>query len=289
MNTKLETTNDYQERINKIMVFIQNNLDEPLLLDDLAKIACFSKFHIHKIFHAYTGETLHNYVRRLKLERAVSSLRNTDRSITDIAMGSGYDTPASFAKAFKQLFDYSPTECRQAAHEEREPDERYNRKITTETEDRITMIKPIRIETIKPIRVLFLRGLGSYFETPEIVFPKLTEYARKHGLITATSKLYGIAHDCPEITAEEKIRFDACISVDNNVKADGEFGIQNIPGGKYAIFEHKGIRDKVGETLDKIIKSWLPQSNYQLREVPLVFEYPDLEFVIRGKKVRMEN
>jgi len=236
MEHKPITVKDYQERINRILVYIQEHLDEPILLEDLAKVACFSPFHIHRIFHSYTGETLHSYIQRIKLARAASTLRNTQKSISVIALDAGYDTPAAFTRAFKQQYEQTPTECRKRGIVGRDPDPRYIRKETIMNQEDIIM-KPIKITTIEPIHVLFLRGSGPYFKTPTIVWPKLEEYGRAKGIITKNTKRYGMSHDCPEVTPEEKLRYDACIGVDKTVKPDGEFGIQDIPGGKYAVFE----------------------------------------------------
>ena len=58
------TKKDYQERVNKILTYIHNNLDKEVKLNDLANIASFSTFHIHRIFSAYVGESLRSYIRR---------------------------------------------------------------------------------------------------------------------------------------------------------------------------------------------------------------------------------
>jgi len=49
------TAESYQERILRVLVHIQARLDEPLELDELARVACFSPFHFHRVFRALTG------------------------------------------------------------------------------------------------------------------------------------------------------------------------------------------------------------------------------------------
>jgi AraC family transcriptional regulator len=58
------------------------------------------------------GESVHAYVRRLRLERAALMPRHGGDSITDIALKSGYDDPASFTKAFTRMFETSPRSFR---------------------------------------------------------------------------------------------------------------------------------------------------------------------------------
>lgn len=76
MHPKHKTTwNDYKARILRVLTHIHEHLDEELDLEELARVACFSSFHFHRIFAAMTGETIADHVRRLRLERAAIELR----------------------------------------------------------------------------------------------------------------------------------------------------------------------------------------------------------------------
>jgi len=83
---KLKTTwNDHKGRILRVLTHIQEHLDEPLDLEALARVACFSSFHFHRIFAAMTGETLADHVRRLRLERAAMELRSSAKQVIHLA------------------------------------------------------------------------------------------------------------------------------------------------------------------------------------------------------------
>jgi AraC family transcriptional regulator len=58
---------DYRQRINRVIDYIESHLDENLTLETLAYIACFSKFHFHRIFQSVTGERLSECIQRLRL------------------------------------------------------------------------------------------------------------------------------------------------------------------------------------------------------------------------------
>ena len=64
------TTNDlnYRQRILRVQMHIQDNLDADLSLDRLARIAHFSPYHFHRVFRGVVDEGVHEYVRRLRLE-----------------------------------------------------------------------------------------------------------------------------------------------------------------------------------------------------------------------------
>ena len=94
-----DTQSDYRERILRVMVYIQNHLDDPLSLEDLAKVACFSPYHFHRIFRGVVGESVKEHVRRLRLERAAFRLTSSSRSVIEIALDAGYDTHESFTRS----------------------------------------------------------------------------------------------------------------------------------------------------------------------------------------------
>jgi AraC family transcriptional regulator len=111
--TDLQTLPDYQDRINMVMQYIRNHLDEPLKREVLAAVADFSVPHFQRVFSACVGESVAGYVRRVRLERAGRKLRMGAVDITEVALAAGYETHAAFGKAFKQQFGLSPSEFRE--------------------------------------------------------------------------------------------------------------------------------------------------------------------------------
>src|SRR5580700_7656659 len=99
------TRNEYAARMNRDMDYLQEHLADPLDLERLAAVACFSPFHFHRLFSAWMGETLQVFVHRLRLERAAQLLVfNRVRSISDIALECGFSSSSAFARAFKTGF-----------------------------------------------------------------------------------------------------------------------------------------------------------------------------------------
>ena len=90
---------EYIARVDRVIDYVERHLDEELSLDKLASVACFSRFHFHRIFGAVMGETLHQFIGRLRVERAALQLvSNPSKSITEIAFDCGFSGPAPFAR-----------------------------------------------------------------------------------------------------------------------------------------------------------------------------------------------
>jgi AraC family transcriptional regulator len=265
MNFRNDTVLDYKERLNRVLVYIQENIDSSLTLQTLAEIACFSPYHFHRIFTAFVGETLSEYIRRIRLERAALKLCYTDTSITEISLSAGYETPAAFTKAFRQHFGRTPSEFRKLRNLE-----------IASSRNAIDLDHPKReVKTMKPDiciisekKVLFVRKTGRYDRAASEAWGVLMKFAYSRKLMKRDTQMIGISYDSPDITSEDKLRYDACITINEDIKPEGEVGVQTIPGSRYAVFLHKGPYDRFSETYNMIFSEWLPQSGEKLRDVP---------------------
>lgn len=103
----------YAERIEAVKKYIRIHIDEPLDRAVLAQVAGFSVPHFHRVFAAWTGMSIAGYVRSVRMERAGRKLRMGAVDITEVALAAGYDSHASFARAFKRHFGLCPSDFRQ--------------------------------------------------------------------------------------------------------------------------------------------------------------------------------
>lgn len=256
------TRTDHHERMVRVWLHIQQHLDEPLTVAVLARVACFSPFHFHRLFAALTGETLSAHVRRLRLERTAFQLRHTRQPVTRIGLDAGYNTPAAFSKAFQQHFGVAPSTYRQQPPIETTM--KPNAPLSAAT---LPVVKPQLVQ-LPERRVVFVRRVGSYAQAAEAAWPAICQFAYSRRLVEKGRLFIGISHDSPDITPEDQLRYDACITVNRPVKPEGEVGVQTIPGGAYAVFLHRGPYEGLSRTYDAIFGHWLPASGRQLRDEP---------------------
>jgi AraC family transcriptional regulator len=264
-----DTERDYRERLLRVVVYIQNHLDEPLSLDELAKVACFSPYHFHRIFRGMVGESVKEHIRRLRLELAAFRLANTSRSVIDIALDAGYDTHETFTRAFGRMFGMSPTAYRQDRRHRasvvcKTAASMSERQSTTKTGDEAV---DVRLENCKPIRVAFVRHVGPYRECGA-AWERICKFAAEQGWFSRDIRSIGIGHDFPDVTESDKIRYDACLTVDDQFKPTGEIGVQEIPGGLHAVVTHRGPYEKLEETYHLLFREWVPTCGHQLRSFP---------------------
>ena len=89
VTVKKSTRQLYEERLLRVLVYIQQHLDESLALVDLAELAHFSPYHFHRVFRGLVGESLHEHIRRLRLERAAIRLKHSNQTVVQIALEAG--------------------------------------------------------------------------------------------------------------------------------------------------------------------------------------------------------
>src|SRR5687767_15062088 len=99
----------YLDRVNRAIDHVTRNLAEPLKLEDVAKVACFSPYHFHRVFRSVVGETLHDFVKRVRLERALYLLSHGgEPTLTDVALACGFGSSSNFSRTFKAHFGVAP-------------------------------------------------------------------------------------------------------------------------------------------------------------------------------------
>jgi AraC family transcriptional regulator len=106
--------NGYGERVQRVVDYLAEHLDESLDLETLARVACFSPYHFHRVYRALLGETVSDTVRRLRLHRAAIDLLNRELSIERTACRAGYASQAAFTRAFRAEYGRPPAGYRGA-------------------------------------------------------------------------------------------------------------------------------------------------------------------------------
>lgn len=98
--------------IEKVIMAMNNKLDEPYDINKYAKICSLSSSRFSHKFKQVTGMPPLKYFMNIRLKRAKEFLRFSDLSISEIAERVGYDNPLYFSRIFKKAFSVSPTEYR---------------------------------------------------------------------------------------------------------------------------------------------------------------------------------
>jgi AraC family transcriptional regulator len=254
------TRHDYQQRILRVLVHLQQHLDEPLRLDALAELAGYSPCHFHRIFTGMVGETVADHVRRVRLERAALALRDPGAAVLRIALDAGYQDHSAFARAFRAHFACTPAAWRRHPRE-LPPLDDARRHLVDRPSGRTAM--DIRILVLEPLRVAYVRRLGPYQDCGP-AWQTLTAWAGRRGLLDERSVLLGVGHDDPAVTDPSRLRYDACLVIDEGTAVDDGIAIQVLPGGEHAVAVHRGPYELLPGAYAEIMGRWLPAQGRKL-------------------------
>lgn len=251
MPTQKSIREDYIFRINKVIRYIEKNLNEELSLNKLAEIAYFSPFHFHRIFYSVVGETTNVFINRLKIERiAAAILAGGDTPISELSAKYGFINPSSFSRAFKKYYGISASEFKKRGegHEyyskirkvdskngkEEISFERYIRNINYYL-NYIDMNAKIEIKQMPELQLAGISHVGE-FDKIGMAYEKLMKWAGPKGLFANPDfKTVTIYHDDPKVTEISKVRQSACCIISEDFKGEGEISSLKVDGGKFAV------------------------------------------------------
>ncbi|MBK8470627.1 MAG: AraC family transcriptional regulator [Candidatus Phosphoribacter sp.] len=276
-----ETRSRYDDVVLQVLLFCEEHLEEPLTLTELATLAGFSPHHFHRIFHHVTGEAPKEYLRRLRLERAVYRMKISPDNVLRIALDSGFRTHETFTRAFMRRFDISPSEFRAALKEYRACADALlgSRTFAGFTDETPLTLRfdlqqdPVTVERTPGRHLLFVRHHGyENLLAPDQLFlslwDELLAYAERRGIAFSPDVLIGITHDDPYVTDEPRIRFDACLQVGERVSTSSPFGYRYLPPRLCVMRRHHGGLEEIAKTFAQVGVDWVPSSGYALATAP---------------------
>ncbi len=262
---------EYIGRINRVIDYVRENLAGDLRLESLARVASFSPFHFHRVFKSIVGETLNDYIRRMRAQRAASQLiSNPALSITQIAVGCGYSSPSAFAREFRQHFGVSASQFRSGGQGalvrfRREMEEQGAKFVNplNKASIRTEMEIAFEVREMEPMHVAYVRHVGAYQEIGR-AFRRLMRWAGpRRRLWAPETRILGVYHDNPDLTPVEHLRAEACITVPEGTKTRGDIGTMTIPGGTFAVAHAEIDESQYGEVWERLMSDWMPESGYQ--------------------------
>ncbi len=269
-STKKVKTNSgltYNERINRVLDFLYAQLATPVNLVELANLAGLSPFHFHRVFQALVGETPHDFVKRLRLEKSLQLIRFGKRnSMTQIALECGFASSSDFTRCFKSRYGVAPSKFSFEAWQESQGD----RLEFTESTSSFRMtrlpasVNPdhfrVRIRELPARRVAYTRVSNPYRGDAVIqAAGRLVAWADRFGI---DGRWYGYQYENPSITSLDDCYYCVCVEVAENIRGQGEVGVYQFPKMLVAEVAMKGDIDLEIRLLQWLYGTWLPKSRY---------------------------
>jgi AraC family transcriptional regulator len=269
---KIQANGEYAQRIDRVIDHLRENLHRQVKLEELAKVACFSEFHFHRIFGAVSGETLNSFTNRLRLEKAARLLRYSNKSLTEIAMDCGFSSSATFSRAFRSGYDTSPSQFRKSGEikkskicKELFDDEDYDVPMSAE-EKRAAF--PVRLVDVPERQVAYIRVTNA-FEMDRVLgaLKTMIEWAKSQDIFSQGT-LFGMTVDDPHVTPKHLYRYEICFAPAVPFRCIEGISKLKMPAMRYAVTRVSGDLRLVATAWDYIYRNWLVQSDYEPEHAP---------------------
>lgn len=98
--------------VQETLIYIHEHIDEDLNLDKVANEVHISKFYLSSLFTECTGYTFSNYINKIRIDKSKSMLKDTKKSMLEIAIECGFNSQSYFCSTFKKFTGISPTKYR---------------------------------------------------------------------------------------------------------------------------------------------------------------------------------
>lgn len=261
---------NYRTLVQKSIDFIEGRLEKELQLDELAKLACLSKFHYIRLFSALVGETPKQYIIKRRISQGAKYILSSNEKMIDIAYKYGFNSQADFTRVFKKYYGISPLKCR--VQPERlvmyEPVNIMEKVFEDDFRCRLDQPKIIFIEDL---HVWGYKTEGNFHDNYEnstmnqfwyrvvpdlLQFRKTSEYTQAYGITLGSEYMgdfrYMVGYEAKDLWIPQE-------------------GLEKVvvKGGKYAVFNYKSQGDRfemrsLYHAMKYIYEEWLPATKYEL-------------------------
>jgi AraC family transcriptional regulator len=259
----------YIERVNLAIDHVVSHLEEPLRLEDVSRAALLSPFHFHRVFRALVGVTLAEFVKRLRLEKALFMMAHARRpSLTMIALSCGCSSSSDFSRCFRQRFGAPPSAFdikgwRDTRRSELEA-------TTRETAERLHLdMLParhnpdaftVRIRELPARTVAYIRVHNPYRGDAVLkAAQRLITWAERHAL--ADGQWLGYQWDNPEIAHRDDCQYHVAVEA-VRFTPQVDIGRFRFPPMVVAQVDVRGGLDLELRALQWLFGTWLPRSGY---------------------------
>jgi AraC family transcriptional regulator len=253
--------------VEKAIWFIENHYGDPVSLDDLARVAEVSRFHLSRSFVYVTGIPASAYLRDRRLSQAAHRLAAGEADILNLALSLGYGSHEAFSRAFKRRFGETPEQIRNQGHTDN-LQLLEAMKVTSTTATNLT--KP-RLEQRPP---LLLAGISrNYRGGDNAAIPgQWQEFGPLIGRIDAQlgNTTYGVVYNMDE---EDNHDYLCAVEVKSFDGLPAALARLRLPEQTYAIFQHPGHVSGIQATCAAIWGEWLPNSGRVPADAPFLERY----------------
>lgn len=244
------------EIVNRAIDYILLHIED-VTLEEVADYCHFSKFYFCRLFKTHTGESVHGFIRRTRLEQSAFRLKcEQKRPITEIGADYGYSS-SNYSSAFRQHYQTAPAAFRKRIFK-RSMEHPFFHHENWQTESFEDCDRKITVKELPDCDVIYERRFGSYEDINgawDAFLEKYQEY------ITEETRFMERTYDDPAVTSSEKCLYDICMSAPQDCPLAN---ITGLKGGRCIVYHFQGHMKYIYAAYQTIFLVWMPRTPYEM-------------------------
>ncbi|MFM9278625.1 AraC family transcriptional regulator [Paenibacillus jiagnxiensis] len=266
---------EWLTRMKDALDYIEEHMEEPISASDIAKVASSSTFHFQRMFHMLTGMTVAEYIRKRRLTLAAQELAISSSKVLDTSLKYGYDSPESFAKAFRKLHGISPSEAREPG-------------VNLKAFPRISFHLSLKGDQDMDYRIVEKAGFTVVGKSIQVsmkdgenfrAIPAFWEQSNSDG---TTDELMALREDgvtlgiCMAVTDDpDQLTYMIAAESEKDAAASDDFITYEVPASTWAVFPVVGpMPGAIQDVWQRIFQEWFPATGYEHADAPELEVYP---------------
>jgi AraC family transcriptional regulator len=259
---------EWLKQMQAAIDYMEEHMEERITIEEIARAGCSSPFHFQRMFYMLTGVTVGEYMRRRRLTLAAQELAGSASKVLDVALKYGYDSPESFAKAFRKLHGIPPSQARAEG-------------VKLKAYPRITfqiLLKGDKEMDYQIIDKPAFKAAGIVIETTmedgqnKKDITKFWADSQLNGDVAriisllGAEELYGIIYGI--VPGQDTFNYMIGGRLDGDEVPEGLTAIE-IPASRWAVFTAVGpLPGSIQSLFNRIFQEWFPATGYEHAHAP---------------------
>ncbi|MEN2767905.1 helix-turn-helix domain-containing protein [Ornithinibacillus xuwenensis] len=261
---------NYLDYVQRAIDFIEDNLQEDIELEGIAREAALSVPHLYRMFYSLTGHPIKDYLRKRRISIAAEHLKNSNLTVLDIALSSGFESQASFSKSFKKIVGVSPKVYKESdVHYFYERINLYEKVNYLESRELFERYPDVKVIQLKNMMVLsYIHKSGSAEGIEMEAFTSAQALLHRNKINTKNIRFFGRNVEADNQRSFEHnrdhFRYEILVHVDevNNLSIKN-MEVKEIAAGLYAVGATQVDKEqKIIGLWNTLLSEWLPKSSF---------------------------
>lgn len=264
--------NFYIDCIKKCVEHVKKDPVKRIRLEELAEASGISRFHLQRIFEAYTGMTLYQLISRLKIEKAALIIsQNPGIKFAKAATDVGYKNYSEFKSDFTERFSLSPTAFRKTVKDMTDSEiknfiEDYPLFMPDEEQSHNLVQLSEKIREVKKFQIAYLRHTGANTGDSSLfiyLYNKLTSWAASKNLLAPEFENIIVYHSPTTPSTDTAVKVSIGISIPEKTETGDDIGRMTLGGQKYLICRFSLKENEYSDAWSLVYRGILP--NYKVK------------------------